>query len=160
MNLYEIDASMMAAFEAAVDPDTGEILDEAMAARFEELQIDRDTKIENLACWIKNLKSDAAAIKAEKDALAARQKSAERKAESLSRYLAGYLAGEKYKSARAAISWRRSEAVEITDAAMLTDEYLTFKAPEPNKAAIKAAIKEGAEVLGARLVENQNMSIK
>lgn len=160
MNLYEIDSAMTAAFDGAVDQETGEIIDESLAELFEQLQIDRDVKVENIVCFIKNLRSDAAALKAEKDALAARQKAAERKADSLARYLAGFLNGEKYKSPRAAISWRKSESVEVSNLGELPEAYLTFAEPTPNKTAIKAAIKAGTEVPGARIVQNMNMTIK
>lgn len=160
MNLYEIESSLARAFEAAIDPDTGEILNEDMADEFERLQMDRDTKVENIACYIKNLRAEAAALKAEKDSLAARQKTAENRANSLSRYLAGYLNGDKFKTARASITWRKSEAVEVYDAALLTDDYLVIPQPSPNKAEIKAALKAGKDVPGTRLVENHNMIIK
>ena len=73
-NLYEISQEIM----DAVDFETGEILDpEALDA----LIMERDKKIENIACWIKNLTSDAAAYKAEKDVFAERQKQAEAEAD-------------------------------------------------------------------------------
>lgn len=160
MNLYEINAELEAAFNAAIDPETGEILDESMAEQFEQLQVDRETKINNTACLIKNLKAEAAALKAERDAFAARQKTAERKAEALTKYLAGFLNGEKFKSTEVSISWRKSESLEVTDLLQIPDEYLTYKMPEANKTAIKAAIKAGTEVPGVQIVQNMNMSIK
>ena len=48
MTLYEIDAALA----ALMDPETGEIAD---IAAFEQLQMDRQTKIENVALWRKNL---------------------------------------------------------------------------------------------------------
>lgn len=160
MNLYEINAELEAAFNAVIDPETGEILDESMAEQFEQLQVDRETKINNTACLIKNLKAEAAALKAEKDAFAARQKTAERKAEALTKYLAKFLNGEKFKSTEVSISWRKSESLEVTDLLQIPDEYLTYKMPEANKTAIKAAIKAGTEVPGVQIVQNMNMSIK
>ena len=62
MNLYEIDQEIM----NCVDMETGEIID---PARLDELQMDRDIKIENIACWIKNLYADAEAFKTEKQSL-------------------------------------------------------------------------------------------
>lgn len=55
MTLYEIDAAIMTAIAHGTDPETGEInnLDELMS-----LQMERDQKIENIACLIKNLKDD------------------------------------------------------------------------------------------------------
>lgn len=160
MNLYEINAELEAAFNAAIDPETGEILDESMAEQFEQLQVDRETKINNTACLIKNLKAEAAALKAERDAFATRQKTAERKAETLTKYLAAFLNGEKFKSTEVSISWRKSESLEVTDLLQIPDEYLTYKMPEANKTAIKAAIKAGTEVPGVQIVQNMNMSIK
>ena len=72
MNLFEIDEAIEKAFALAVDPETGEVDEERMVL-LEALHMERDKKIENIACLIKNLKADAAALKAEKDAFAKRQ---------------------------------------------------------------------------------------
>ena len=63
MNLYEIDARIMEAFEAAVDEETGEIVNEEAYAALDALQEARDEKIENVLLWIKDLKSDAEQLK-------------------------------------------------------------------------------------------------
>ena len=72
-----------------------------------------DQKVENIACFIKNLRADAAALKAEKEALQKRQKAAEAKAESLTRYLSAYLAGAKFSSPKASVTWRKTTRVEM-----------------------------------------------
>lgn len=160
MNLYEIDQNMQAAFEAAIDPETGEIIDDEMLQRFNGLQLDRDTKIENICLFIKNLRADAAASKAEKDAFAARQKADERKAESLSNYLKNYLNGQKFKSVKAAVTWHRSEKVNITDISKIPTEFLSYAEPTPKKTEISAAIKSGRIIEGAEIVESNNMIIR
>lgn len=151
--LYEIEQAIM----DCVDMETGEIID---IDRLDQLQMDRDTKIENIALYIKNLLSDVAGIKAEKDNLAQRQKVAENKANSLKRYLSGYLAGQKFSTARVAISFRKSESVNIEDITAIPEEYLKYKDPEPDKTAIKSMLKSGKKVPGAELVQNQNIQIK
>lgn len=155
MNLYEIDAAIM----ACIDEETGEILDQEM---LDKLNMDRDAKIENIALWIKNLRAEAEAIKAEKQVFAARQAIAEKKAESLKNYLAGYLAGEKYKSAKVAVSWRKSETVEVDDVYKLPEEYLRYKELEVKKAELKNAMQLGFDFseAGARLVQRQNIQIR
>ena len=158
MKLYEIDD----AITKCVDAETGEIID---AEQLDKLQIERETKIENVACWIKDLKAEAEALKNEKQALAERQKVAENKAESLKKWLAYALQGEKFKTPKCAISFRKSEAVEVTDEGLNNlmkehDELLTYKAPEPNKTAIKQALKDGLNVAGVTLVENTSVIIK
>ena len=152
-SLYQIEEAIM----DCVDTETGEIID---LERLDQLQIDRDAKIENIALFIKNLLSDAAGIKAEKDNLAQRQKAAENKANNLKKYLAGYLAGQKFSTSRVAISFRKSESVNVQELEALPKEYLKYKDPEPDKTAIKAALKAGKEVPGAEIVQSQNIQIK
>ena len=153
MNLYEIDAEIL----GCVDVETGEIFD---VDKFEELSLTRDAKIENICLWIKNLKAQAEALKAEKDSFAQRQKAAETKMESLKRYITGYLEGTAFESAKVKVSFRKSEAVEILEGAVIPDEYLRFKEPEVNKAGLKAALKSGVQIVGVSIVENQNIQIK
>ena len=158
MTIYEIDQAIM----ECVDLETGEIID---TEQLDKLQMERDTKLEGVACWIKDLKAEAEALKNEKQALAERQKVAENKAESLKKWLAYALQGEKFKTPKCAISFRKSEAVEVTDEGLNNlmkehDELLTYKAPEPNKTAIKQAIKDGLSVAGVQLVQNISTIIK
>ena len=158
MTIYEINEGIL----NCIDSETGEIID---IDRLNDLQLERDAKIENVACWIKELKAEAEAIKAEKLALAERQKVAENKAESLKKWLAYALQGEKFKTAKCSVSFRKTESVEVTDEGLSNlmkehDELLTYKAPEPNKKAIKDAIKDGLSVEGVQLVQNTSTIIK
>ena len=158
MTIYEIDEKIL----NCIDLETGEIID---IDKLNELQFEKDAKIENVACWIKELKAEAEAIKAEKLVLAERQKVAENKAESLKKWLAFALNGEKFKTAKCSISFRKSESVEVTEEGLEAlmkehDELLTYKAPEPNKKAIKDAIKDGLSVQGVRLECNTSVIIR
>lgn len=159
-NLFEIDRALLEAWERCVDPETGEI-NEDLYEEFEALQLQRDKKIENVACWIKNLASDAEAMKAEAKNLTERAKAAEKKAENLKHYLELALHGEKFQSARAAISWRHAKSVRVDPDAVLPDEYIRRKiTEEPDKTAIKAAIVAGKEIEGCELVETVSLQIK
>ena len=158
MKLYEIENAIL----DCIDLETGEVID---TERLDALQMERDAKIENVALWIKDLKAEAEAIKAEKMALAERQRVAENKAESLKNWLAYALDGQKFSTARCAISFRKTEKVEISDVGMIRlmkehDELLTYKDPEPNKTAIKQALKDGLNVQGVQLVQNMSTIIK
>lgn len=153
MKLYEIDEAIM----ACIDAETGEIID---ADKLDKLTMERDAKIENVALWIKDLKAEAEALKAEKMAFAERQKVAENKIESLKKWLAYALDGQDYKSVRASVTFRKSQAVEIADIYKLDENYLRYKEPEADKTAIKEALKAGKEVAGATLVENTSVIIK
>ena len=159
MTLYEIDERI----SALMDPETGEIAD---YEAFEQLQMDRDAKLENIGLWIKDLKAEAAAIKAEIASQQERAKAAERKAERLEGYLEAVLAGNKFSTPRVSVSWRTSKAVVFEDgdeAAFCAahPEYTVTKTEvKPDKKAITADLKAGAEIPGAYLEERLNMSIK
>lgn len=151
--LYEINEEIL----NCVDTETGEIID---PEKLSQLQMDFDDKVEGIALWIKDLLSDAAAIKAEKDKLNERQKVCENKAKNLKEYLSGFLAGQKFKTPRVAISYRKSESVNVSDIWKIPDDYLKNKDPELDKTKIKSALKAGVSIPGVELIENRNIQIK
>jgi hypothetical protein len=153
MTLYEIDQGIL----GCIDPDTGEISD---FEKFDALTMERETKLENIALWIKNLKAEAEALKAEKQAFADRQKAAENKAESLKRYLEHALAGEAFKTTKVAVSFRKTTSVEVDNVYDLPNWYVRPGEPQADKIALKKALSEGKEIEGAHLVEGISMSIK
>lgn len=160
-SLYEIEQSIL----DCIDAETGEIID---AEKLDELMIEREVKIENVALWIKNLLSDADAFKAEKDTFAEREKAARNKAENLKQWLSMALDGQKFSTSKVQVSFRRSEAVKIDDEEQFVDwawnnerdDLLTFKDSTPNKTAIKQLLKSGKTLDGVSMVENQNIQIK
>ena len=154
--LYEL-TDALKNFELYIDEETGEILN---SDELDALELERDTKIENIALWVKNLLSDAEAYKREKDNFYSKEKAAKNKAERLKGYLEYVLAGDKFKSDRVTISYRKSESLDIADGANVPDEYLKQVAPTVDKMAIKEAIKEGAVIDGITIVEKQNMQIR
>lgn len=155
MNLFDINFER---YFGCVDEETGEIDTEKLAALEEE----RNTKISNIACWIKDLGAEAEALKAEKMALAKRQESAEHKQEQLKRYLQAALEGEKFKDSKCSISYRKSESVEIDDDLDLAKlpENLVKVEIKPSKTAIKEAIKSGLDIEGCHLVTKESIQIK
>lgn len=153
-NLYEIDQAIM----DCVDPETGEIID---PERLDALFMEREQKIEGVALWIKNLLSDAAAIKVEKEALDKREKAATAKADSLKKWLAQALEGQKFSTAKCAVSFRKSTKLEVVNADIIPTEFMVETVTsKPDANAIKALLKAGQEVSGCRLVENLNAQIK
>lgn len=153
-SLYEIDQAIL----NCVDLETGEIIDQD---QLDNLMMERSDKIESVALWVKNLESDAVAYKAEKEAFAQREKQATEKAKCLREWLSRVCEGEKFSTAKCAITFRKSESVEIADGANIPDEYLRVKTTiEPDKTAIKAALKAGAEIDGCNLATKLNTNIK
>lgn len=153
--LYEI-INEIENFDFDIDEETGEILN---AADLEGLELERDVKIENICLWIKNLKADAEAYKNEKLSFADKQRRAEAKAESLKKYMAYVLDGQKFKTDRVQVSWRKSETVEVEDVLKLPPELQRLSV-EPDKKSIKERMKAGEDFEGVRLVEKNNITIK
>lgn len=151
--LYEI----IAEIESCINFETGEIED---FEKFEQLQIDKSAKIENIALWHKNLISDAEQYKIEKMAFAEKQKQAESKAENLKNYLDLILQGETFKSVKVNIAYRKSKSVEVSDIGKIPSDYLKIAEPTADKTAIKKAIESGEVIDGASLVEKANIQIK
>lgn len=160
MNIYEIDNAI-----ASLVDENGEILD---FETFEKLSMEKDAKVENMVCWIKDLDAEATAIKGEMDALKDRKTAAENKAHSLRQYVSSILEGGTFKTPKCAVTYRKSTAVEIDDEQQFVSimkaagnaEFLTIKEPTANKTAIKSAIASGREVPHCTLVERQNMQVK
>lgn len=158
--LYEIDNAIL----DCIDVETGEVLD---VERLNELQIERDEKIEKVALWYKNLLSDAEQYKAEKEVFEEREKKAKKKAEGLKQWLEYALSGSAFSTSKVLIGFRKSEAVEVDEQAFIAfansnnrDDLLTYKELTPNKTAIKRAIKDGQHIGGCTLIEKNNINIK
>lgn len=148
--------------DEVVNNETGEVL--SAGELVDQLELDMQTKLDNIACYIKNLNSDIDALKAEEKALAERRKHKENKVESLKKYLSSSMqfAGmTKFESARCVLSFRKSSELVIDENAKISEEYINVKiTEEPDKKALKEAIKNGATFEGVRVVEKQNIQIK
>lgn len=164
MNLYEIDGAIREVLENGIsyDEETGEVIFDA--TDLEQLQADLETKLENAGLYIKNLISEADAIRNEEAALKARREAKTKKADRIAEYVKGYLLMDgrpKYETPRVLMQIRKSEAVEIDPLAKLPDEYIALKYDvKPDKMALKKALKRGEEIEGVRLITNQNITIK
>ena len=154
--LYEL-VKEIENFDLQIDEETGELLN---IDELDALQLEKDEKVENICLWIKNLKSDAEAYKTEKKAFEQKIRAAENKAARLTAYVDYILAGDKFKSSKVSVSYRKSEQIECADMLMVDPDYLRFKEPELDKKKIKDAIKAGVDVKGCQLVERQNVQIR
>lgn len=159
--LYDIDERLANIFVmddgTAVDKESGEILD---TGKLDALNMERNEKIDNILCYIKNLRSDAMSYKEEADKQKKRYEAAMRKATSLVNYLSMHMEpGKKFSNAHGEITWRKSVSVDVKDVMALPEEYrrAEWKA---DKKSIGDVLKKGGEVSGASLIEKQNMIVK
>ena len=151
--LYEIKQEIL----DCIDFETGEITD---LDKFEQLQIDKHEKLRNIAFVAINATADIAAYKEQEKRFKGKRMAAENTLQWAKETLARELAGEKMKETEFSISYRPSETIEIDEDAKIPTEFLKPKAPDIDKLAIKAALKDGAVIEGCRLVQKQNIQIR
>ena len=161
-DLYTIDSMLARLLDIGgtiIDEETGEVVpfDEVLA-----LQMARADKIEGWGLWLKNRKAEAEAIDAEIKNLKTRLDALNRQRERSQEEFQRYLGGEKFRTARLVVSYRKSSSVVFEgDPESLPDEYKTIKTEiKPNKEAMKPALQRGEQIEGARLVTKQNIQIK
>ncbi len=159
MNIFEIDAEIEQLLERATDPETGEI-DAAHLQALYDLSDARRTKVENIALAYKNAAAAASAIREEALKLTNRGRAAQNNANRLRELLSYALDGQKLKTPLVSVWYRDTSVVEVTDAEQLTDEYLRFRDPEPDKIAIKDALQAGIDVPGARLTVSRSTIVR
>ena len=169
MTLYDIDAQIAALEDAAeddmlIDAETGELISVAQA--LDALRMEREAKLENVACWVKNLSAEADAIREEENRLVKRRKAAEMKAANLKSWLLAAMTREdgttdKLKTGRVAISVKRNPPSTVVDDELLPSTYKVAKITyQPNKEMIKRELLSGGEVPGAHLEYGRSVVIK
>ena len=178
-NLFEIEQSMMNLLEYGVDDETGEVVEdeEEFNRLYESIQLDLQTKLDNTNCLQKVIDGEIEVIDKEIKRLTAEKKARERKKEWLKNRVDTFVIRQftdengnvdvdglhKYKLElpHSKISYRKSDSVEVTDIDKLPEEYIKTKIEKnPDKVAIKNAIKGGKEIKGATIVTNYNIQIK
>ena len=168
MTLYEL-MSEYKNFLTAVE--NGDIPEEAIADTLEAIEGDIDVKIDNIACVLKVLEAEEAAIKAEEDRLAQRRKVKANAKERTKTYLSDMLMAmgkTEFESPRNKISFRKTPGKVVFDdekafiewAVVNADNLLNYGKPTVDKTAIKTALADGVELAGVRIESGQSMTIK
>lgn len=142
---------------------TGELtpeLEQALAITEHELEV----KSVNYSFVIKDINDEISIINAEidrlKDLKKVRENALERLKNNISNAMQLFQVDE-IKTPLIKINFRKSEAVEVDNMALLDAKFLNEKVTiTADKMAIKEAIKNGEDVNGARLVINNNIQIK
>lgn len=161
MKLYEIPFAIRSALDSVeVDEDTGEILG---ASDLDAIEGEAAEKIENSGLYIKEVMSEIDALKSESERLTLRKRYLEKKVERIKALMlpAVDALGGKVKGLKLTVSIGTSKSVELDDNALelLPSEFIRTKV-EADKAAIGKALKEGAELPGARLIEKRSIRMR
>jgi hypothetical protein len=162
LSLYEIEQSQLQLIEQLID--NGGELTEELETALTLNQENLTTKGTNYGFIIKQLTGECAIIDGEIARLNALKKSRVKSVERLENALSVAMhvfQVEEIKSPVMKINFRKSESVEIDNIALIPATYLVTKETvTPDKTAIKAALKAGAEIQGAHIQVNQNIQIK
>lgn len=159
MNIFEINKMLRLVMDDMVDPETGEIDEDAIEV-LRALDIARDEKIEGMALVFKEVSHEIDAYAHEVKALTDRKRSAEKKAERLKSLIAYATDGEKFKTARVSISFRRQMGSNIIDESKIPESFYVPQPAKLSKLLINEALKAGTEVPGVEWVQKESVLIK
>ena len=161
IKLHEIPAALAGMLDLIqVDEETGEI----EPATLESVQIASEEKIIATAMYIRRLDALNKATKETIQDLQERVRADGKRIEALKWLMTKAMDSLQYtevKSPEVTLRFRKSSSVEITDSELLPEQFLRTKTVvEPDKTAIKNALKAGEKIQGAQLVESRNLQIK
>lgn len=163
-NLYQLSTDYMKIFNAvceSADEETGEV-DTALVEQLNAIQQSFEEKAVNTAYVYCMLDGEIEQTDKLLKRLVERKKRLVKAKERVKEYLSVSMlnAGvESIKGDYANISFRESEFVVIDDPIALDDEFYVVK-EDISKFAIKQAIKQGREVVGAHIEKKKNLQIK
>ena len=179
MSLYQISSDFEQLFNGyeqfmADAAESGISVEDAEQAWFdtlENMEEDIEEKFRNTAMYIKNIEAEAAALKAEKEKFAAREKAKNNLIARLKQYLLESMvrtSRNKVEFTECVLTVRNNaESVRIADeqafvewAKANADELLKYKEPEISKTAVKKALQSGQEIPLATLERSQSVIIK
>ena len=141
--------------------ESGEIDEEVYRDTVEGMDV--ETKIENICKVIRNLEANAAAYKAEKDRLAAKEKVANNGVARLKESLLAHMLTLNKKKAEAGVftvTTSESQSVEVIYQDMLDEKYFIPQPEKIDKAAILKDLRAGVEIAGAQITKKPYVRIK
>lgn len=159
MTLYEMTNQAAALYELLA----AEEIDEQVYCDTLE-SIGAEEKIDSYCKIVRTIEADNTAIDAEIARLTAIKKRNIKSIARMKTALDGFMRAtnsDKQKTPLFTVSYKKSDAVEITDLSAVPEIYINVKTERnPDKMAIKKAIKSGEKVPGAELKINMNIQIK
>jgi hypothetical protein len=162
LTIYNIEKNYNQLADQLIDND-GELtpeLNEQLAITEEQLQ----NKSVAYSFVIKEMDADVEIIDAEIKRLQAAKKQREKASEYLKeriKHAMDLFQIEEIKTPLVKINFRKSESVEVDDVNSLPMAYKTVKVVETaDKVAIKAALKDGADIIGCSIATHRNLQIK
>lgn len=164
MSLYTM-IEELEVFQSLVE--NGDIPEEAIDDTLSALNVELDTKIENIAFLIKNMTAESDAIKHEIESLKARMDAKVKTVDRLKAYLTNCLTElqrTKFETSKVALSFRKSEKVIISDTEKFAEEHRDLCKEKievtPDKTLIKKLVRGGLDIEGVTIEVSQNLQVK
>jgi len=165
MSIYILNQVIQQTIEAAIDQETGEILNNDLMERLEQLSVDKNELLLDLGCDLVNTKASIKSIEDQEKILSARKSRLKKHYEGMEKLLKKELTeGEKLSDGRVSLKWRKSSAVVIEDEDRLLEsrkdlfkEKITYS---PDKTLIKTLIKSGEEIDYCKIDERMNLVVE
>ena len=164
MKLYELSDVYTSALDLFTDPEQDFNAD-LIADTLESIELSFDDKVIQTACVIKSMQAEAEAIKAAIAPMLARQKSIEKRADSIKEYLLHNMqqVGKKQvKSAYLNVNMQASPpSLNVFDESQIPDNFKhEVVSVVTDKARIKSLLVAGESVAGCEIVQGQHLRIK
>ncbi len=167
MKLYDINESIL---KVVYMYENEEIDEKTYQDTLEGLTLAQNDKIDNIACYIKQLLAEEKALKEEIDNLTKRRKAKQKTIENLKEYISNTMKIskiDKLETTRNIIKFRNNAVkVNIQDEEKFLlwamenhDDLLNYKKPDINKTMIKEYLKDN-EIEGVKLVREKSLQIK
>jgi hypothetical protein len=164
MKLYEIADEIEVILAREVDHETGEITDETLE-KLAALEMARDEKALAVAAYLKGELAEAEAVLREVDVLKKRAEGHKKRAARLVGYLECYVPpeSEPLSDGRSRIAWRKNPPkAAIPDEEKVPRMYrrVVPETSAPDKVAILKALKAGAKLGFATLMQTSRLEVK
>ena len=155
-NLYEL-SNQFAMIQQLIE-DGAEGFEQALA----DIKGEISEKLDGYAMVIKNVESDIAGLKAEEKRLSERRKAMENNVVQMKERMADTLKtvdGQRLKTERFTFSFRKSTLVKVEDESVIPPQFIKVE-KTISRAELAKALKNGKHIEGAKLIENQSLSIR
>lgn len=166
MKIYEYDEIMKALYRACenedgIDSESGMVFDVAL---LDQLEMERDKKIENALLYAEQMKAEANELDDYIKRLQERSRAKKNTSDNIKNWLIGRMQADgesKFETTRIRATLRVTAANKtiITDKSIIPPQYMKVKI-EPDLTAIKEAIKSGEVVPGADLTDSVSLTVK
>lgn len=164
MNLYQLHEGYLNLVEVLENAGEDDNLRELVTNSLNEIEDSIKDKADNVVRFIRNLESEANAIKEEEKRLSEMRKKREKQVENLKQYLFDFTKvadGQKIKGSIFTVSIKKNPAsVVVDDLEAIPEEYKRVKTViEADKTLLKKVLKDG-EVAGVHLEQKESLNIK